>query len=188
MISRLFDEREADAAGRPARIGVQHRDHDRHVGAADRHDQQETRTPATAARAAQKAAGDSADDEQHDQQRSAATPSAALSGCWPGKTSGRPDDEALQFGEGDDRAGKGDRADRQPERHLDEAAAVDRAAHADAVGLRRGEGGGGDADRGEADQAVERRRPAAAAPSSGCAARYRCRSRRRSGCRAMISQ
>ena len=45
-------------------------------------------------------------------------------------------DEALQFGEGDDRAGEGDRADRHAERHLDEAAAVDRAAHADAVGFR----------------------------------------------------
>jgi hypothetical protein len=33
-------EREADARRRPAGIGIQHRDHDRHVGAADRNDQQ----------------------------------------------------------------------------------------------------------------------------------------------------
>ena len=33
-------EREADARRRPARIAVQHRDHDRHVGAADRDDDQ----------------------------------------------------------------------------------------------------------------------------------------------------
>jgi len=35
-------EREADAGGRPPRIGVKHRDHDRHVRAADRDDQGHT--------------------------------------------------------------------------------------------------------------------------------------------------
>ncbi len=35
---RRIAEREADAGRGPARIGVEHRDHDRHVGAADRHD------------------------------------------------------------------------------------------------------------------------------------------------------
>ncbi len=35
-------ERKADARRRPARVAVQHRDHHRHVGAADRNDEQET--------------------------------------------------------------------------------------------------------------------------------------------------
>ena len=35
---RRIAEREADAGRRPARIGIEHRDHDRHVGAADRDD------------------------------------------------------------------------------------------------------------------------------------------------------
>ena len=36
---RHVAEREADARRRPARIGIEHRDDDRHVGAADRNDQ-----------------------------------------------------------------------------------------------------------------------------------------------------
>src|SRR5438132_216827 len=64
-------------------------------------------------------------------------------------------DQPLQFGKSDDRAGKGDRADCQPDRHLDKARRVDRAADADTVGLRRGEGRRRNAHRGEADQAVE---------------------------------
>ena len=38
MISASVAEREADARRRPAGIGVEHRDDDRHVGAADRDD------------------------------------------------------------------------------------------------------------------------------------------------------
>ena len=49
----------------------------------------------------------------------------------------RAGDQALQLGEGDDRAGEGDRADRQAEAHLDQAARLDRAGDADAEGLRR---------------------------------------------------
>ena len=65
--------------------------------------------------------------------------------------------QTLQFGEGYDRAGKGDGTDRHADRHLDEAAAVDRTAHANPVGLRKGEGSRRDADGGKANQAVERR-------------------------------
>ena len=63
-------QREADARRRPARVGVQHRDHDRHVGAADRDDQQE------ADREGQERhqhegqgvrGGDEPDQQQHDQ-------------------------------------------------------------------------------------------------------------------------
>src|SRR5215472_2905702 len=64
-------------------------------------------------------------------------------------------DEALQFTECDDRAGERYCADRHAERHLDEAAAVDRAAHPNAVGFREAERRRGDADGGEADEAVK---------------------------------
>ena len=36
---QVVAEREADRRRRPARVGVEHRDHHRHVGAADAHDQ-----------------------------------------------------------------------------------------------------------------------------------------------------
>ena len=75
--------KEADAAGRPAGIAVQHRDDDRHVRPADRQDQQETQPPwdddqALIIRAAR-------GDQQHDQGDDADA-SAAFSACWPGKT------------------------------------------------------------------------------------------------------
>ena len=41
MISIELFKREADPGRRPAGIAVQHRDHDRHVGAADRNDRQD---------------------------------------------------------------------------------------------------------------------------------------------------
>src|SRR5215472_1448169 len=66
-------------------------------------------------------------------------------------------DEALQFAERNDRAGERNRADRHAERHLDEAALMDRAAHADAVRFREAERRRGDADGGETDEAVKRR-------------------------------
>src|SRR6185437_4924141 len=37
---RRIPEGEADTSSRPSRIGIEHRDHDRHVGAADRNDDQ----------------------------------------------------------------------------------------------------------------------------------------------------
>ena len=44
---------------------------------------------------------------------------------------------AVELGEGDDRAGEGDRADGDAEAHLDQALRADRAFRADAEGLRR---------------------------------------------------
>ena len=66
-------------------------------------------------------------------------------------------DQSLQFGEGDDRTGKGDGADRHADRHLDQTGALDSTRHTDAKILWRAERRDGDADRGEANQAVERR-------------------------------
>jgi len=42
MISADVTKLQADSAARPSRIGIEHRDHDRHVGAADRYDHEAT--------------------------------------------------------------------------------------------------------------------------------------------------
>ena len=62
---------------------------------------------------------------------------------------------AVELGEGNDRAGEGDRADGDAERHLDQRLRMDLAGVADAEGLRRVKRGGGDQHRGKADQRVE---------------------------------
>src|SRR3546814_17533699 len=64
-------------------------------------------------------------------------------------------EQRLQLGEGDHRAGEGDGADGDAERHLDEAGEVDVDGPADAVGLRPAERGRRHAARGETDQGVE---------------------------------
>src|SRR5204862_1167074 len=64
-------EPEADAGGGPAGIGVQHRDHDRHVGAADRddHEHAEHQRDDGDEPEVQRAAGENeADDEEHQRQ------------------------------------------------------------------------------------------------------------------------
>ncbi len=145
---------EADAARRPARIGVEHRDDDRHVGAADRQDEEETERQRDDDQQHEGDGGFGGDEpgkdgDQRDTER-------GIEEMLPGEDERLARDQALQLGEGDDRAGEGDGADRGAETHLGEAAARDGAGRADTVGLRRREGGRGDADRGKADEAVER--------------------------------
>ncbi len=60
-----------------------------------------------------------------------------------------------QLQERDHRAGEGQRADGDAERHFDQAGGVNGAGLADIEGLRRIEGAGGDQHRGHADQRVE---------------------------------
>ena len=112
MISSDVAEGEADAAGRPAGIGIEHRDDDRHVGAADRQDEQKAEQRTTAATIAQKAMTGCAT-TNHASAATSTMPKRALSGCWPGKDQRRAGHESLQLGEGDDRAGEGDGADRR---------------------------------------------------------------------------
>jgi hypothetical protein len=66
-------------------------------------------------------------------------------------------DQALQFAESDDRAREGDGTNSHADRHLNQTATVDRAAHPDPVGFGKGEGGGRHADRSETDEAMKRR-------------------------------
>ena len=69
---RRIAEREADAGGGPAGIGVQHRDHDRHVGAADRddHEHAERQRDDRDQPEVERAAGHhEADDEEHQRER-----------------------------------------------------------------------------------------------------------------------
>jgi hypothetical protein len=62
---------------------------------------------------------------------------------------------AVELEEGDDRAGKGDGADGNAEAHLDQRLAVDGADGTDAEAFGRIDGGGGDHDGGQTDEAVE---------------------------------
>ena len=63
----------------------------------------------------------------------------------------------VELEERDDRAGEGDRADRESERHLDDAAGVNDVALFDAEGLGRVKRPGGDQHGGQADQRMEHR-------------------------------
>ena len=144
---------ETDAGGRPARVRVEHRHHHRHVGAADRDDQQE------------------ADGERQKHQQPIGA--IGLGGAEPDdhRQNGEADDrvqrmlhregdrvaahQALQLEERDHRSREGDRADGGAQRHLDQAAGVDAADRADAVGLRVIEGRRRHEHRRHTDQAVE---------------------------------
>ena len=119
---RRVAEREADAGRRPARIGVEHRDHDRHVGAADRdddeHAEQRTRRAAISQNASVALRCEEPDD------RSTISASAerdvddvARRAAMIGAPLMRPD----ELEERDHRAGEGDGADGDAERHLDQA-------------------------------------------------------------------
>ena len=143
------------AAAQPG-IGVEHRDHDRHVGAADRHDDEY------------------AERERHDHdhperdralrrprsRRSKSTSriaSAMLMACRIGSMIGAPLMRPDSFMKAITRAREGDGADGDAERHLDEARPVDVAGSADVEGARRIERAGRDQHRRHADQRVERR-------------------------------
>ena len=146
---------EADAARRPAGVAVQHRDDDRHVGAADRDDQQEAERNGKNRDQPEdrlQPGRDECDDQQQQDH-----PERRVQRVLVGKRNRRARHQRLQLRERDHRAGKRDRADREPERHLDQALGVDAAGHADAERLRRVQRRRRDEHRGEADQRMERR-------------------------------
>ena len=113
-------QREADAGRRPARIGVEHRDHDRHVGAADRDDQDD------AERERQPRDQPEADRAlRHRRSRTMRTTSRParrhVDAVARRQQDRRAGHVAVQLGEGDQRAGEGDGADGDAERQLDQA-------------------------------------------------------------------
>ena len=179
---RRIAEREADAGRRPAGIGIEHRDHDRHVGAADRDDdehaegeggerQQPERDVALAARTNQTISSDDGDRERD------------VDDVARRQDDRRAAHAAGELQERDHRAGEGDGADGDAERHLDQARAVDM--------RRRCRCRRRPAHRARPPPpapppcrpANGRRRPAPASRSSARAARSPRRCRRRSRCR-----
>ena len=91
-------------------------------------------------------------DDQHHEQDAEAEVELVLAG----ERDRRALHQRLQLGERDQRAGEGDRADRQAERHLDQAFRPHmRRRYVDAERLRRVQRGGGHEHRGQADQGVE---------------------------------
>ena len=92
---------------------------------------------------------------------------AMLSRCRAGSRIGAPRHVAVQLGEGDHRAGEGDRPDGQAEGQLDQRSPAARPVGVgDAIGGRGVDGGHRHQAGGQADQASGRRPPAAAWRSS----------------------
>ncbi len=157
MISAGIAQREADARSCPAGIGVQHRDHDRHVGAADRDDQQRAehqRDDGDEPEVDRTARTDQTEDEEHQRQAE-----RDIDDVTRRQDDRRAAHAAGELGERDHRAGEGQRADGDAERHFDEAGADDLLGHRieNAEGFRRIERAGGNQHRGHADQRVEGR-------------------------------
>jgi hypothetical protein len=147
-------EGKSDARGRPARIGVEHRDDDRHVGAADRNDdehaeqeREQRQEPERGVALAPHEPYDAQDEERRDHEVD--------------EVAQRQQDRlaahaAVELEEGDHRAGEGDGADRDPDRHFDEARLVDVADAADVEGARRIERSRRHQHRRHADERMER--------------------------------
>jgi hypothetical protein len=136
-----------------ARIGVQHRHHDGHVGAADGDDERDAERERHqhdhperegALRAHE---GDEQDEEQEAE--------ADIDGVALRQHDRLAGHAPVELQEGDDRAREGDGADGGAKPHLEQARARDRARPADAEGLGRVERSRSDEDRREADQRVK---------------------------------
>ena len=152
---------------RPSRIGVEHRHHDRHVGAADRQDQQEADRQR---QHDQQDEGDrmAAHGEPH-QQHHQDDADQGVERMLAAEDQRRARDQALQLGEGHDRAGEGDGADDRAQPHLDQALGLDLARRADAEGLGRRRTPPPPRTPPPGRPANGRPPRAAARPSSGCA-------------------
>ena len=133
---QVVRQREADRGRRPARVAVEHRDDDRHVGAADRHDQ----VPADEA-------GDERDEdhrpdagagEVEDAEEQAKEPGADVDQVPVRQGQRLRGDLPGELAVGDDRAGEGDGADQDAEEDLD---AHDRELGRGLVGEGSGEAG-----------------------------------------------
>ena len=121
---QIVGQHEAGRRGRPARIAVEHRHDDRHVGSADRHHQVD----------AQDRRQHRAQDERHrladarwpPRRRRTAWPGTThariitmFKACRPGKQQRLAADDALELAERDHRTGEGDGSDEHPDEDLD---------------------------------------------------------------------
>ena len=152
---RRVAEREADAGRRPPRIGVEHRDHHRHVGAADRHDDQhaERQRDGDDQPEVERGLGEiEVVDEEHQAQGERDVDDVA-----PRQHDRLAAHAGAELEEGDHRAGEGDGADGGAERHFDQALLMDMAFRADVEGRRRVIGARRHQDRRHADQRMEGR-------------------------------
>ena len=144
-----------DAGRRPARVRVEHRDHHRHVGAADRDDDEKTDQegePGNKPECFDRLVGDEGGGAGHDDDAD-----HEIEQVLAREHHRRAADDTLQFGKRHHRSGKGDRADGDTERHLNKACRLDVIRRADAVAFRRIERRRRDQHGGHADEAVKRR-------------------------------
>ncbi len=147
-------QREAHRRRRPARIGVEHRHHDRHVRPADRDDQQEADDEAERGHRAdhpQALVGDEIAGEAKDRDQRAEIDDVAQR-----QQDRRTAHLAGELEEGDDRAREGDRTDGDAKAHFDAALRLDdpvSTCDAERFGIEIGRPA--DQHRGQADEAVE---------------------------------
>ncbi len=123
---RRVAERKAHRRCRPARVGVQHRDHDWHVRPADGDDQQEADDEGENGqpgdqRQGFRRTGHGEERGEHDDR----SQRAEIDDMARRKQDRRSAHPARQFGEGDDRTGESNRPDRDAEAHLDLADRLD---------------------------------------------------------------
>ena len=126
---RRIPEREADPRGGPAGIGIEHGNDDRHVGAADRDDDEHAEGERGQRQEPEREMTFRAHepyDQRDDQHRE-----PDIDGVAGGQKDGRAAHASGQFQERDHRAGEGHRADGNADRHLDQARLVDRTGGAD---------------------------------------------------------
>ena len=155
---QVVGEHEAGGRRGPAGVAVEHRDDDRHVGAADREDQVHAEEPARATVIAPSGASPASTrpgaDEDASRARSRATSSARLSSGAPGSSSGLPPIRPLSLPNATTEPVKVTAPIEDAEVDLDQ---VDRPLGAGEV-RRRGRGSGeADEHRREADEAVQDR-------------------------------
>src|SRR6202020_2446883 len=136
-------------------IGIEHRDHDRHIRAADRNNEQEAereRDERDEPEERRHLRRVEENNQEHERHAEAAIDEVALR-----QKDRRARHPSVELQESDDRAREGHGANREPERHLDNATGVDGAALFDAEGFGRIKRSGGDQYGRQADQRMEHR-------------------------------
>ena len=161
MSRGLFSEKPMPDAAQPG-VAVQHRDHDRHVGAADRDDDQHAENERDRRHRDERqpvriGAGDherDAERDHHDGQHQV-DQVLALEDDWRAREQPEHLPQVRQLAEGNDRARERHRADERADEQLHPVAA--RESDRDIEGSRVADDGEGDEHGGQADERVHRR-------------------------------
>ena len=149
-------ERETQRRRGPAGIAVEHGDHDRHVGAADRDDQGGAEDQGQREHPPEGPGGGAARPHHDADQQDEGEGERDVDQMAGGQQDRRAAHVSVQLGKGDHRAGEGDGADGDAEAELDDRQGLDAAlGRGDAEGHRGIDGADRDQTGGQTDQTVE---------------------------------